>query len=773
MSLYIVLTVSYIIGMLLATIKGHSFISLFLICFVSTSLFVKLISKSGTLRLVTSIFLLFGFVRASVAMYPAADNLYPYINRFCEISGIVSTVPDEHTEYCSYILTTKNIKCRNESFDIDTRIRITSEFTPNTGSEITVRGFIKEHSAADNSTEFDLGLYYLSQNICYKLHAEGTEISKQRAFLLSPSFASEYFKSRIKKAVDRYFYSDEAAVIKSILLGIKSEFTPELKKTMIKTSAMRFLYPSFLHMYLILSICQFLGVFSVRRKKEWLIPMFLFLYAIFNSTFYTFVRAAFMYSAILIYKRLRGFSHYPDIAAAVILIMLIANPLLLFNGGFVTSSLFGIMIYLFNPFIIKKLKFIKSQVITNSLSMTIVGSVCLLPVNSYLFGGISLYTFIFSLLITPLTLMVLILSPITLLLHEIFGASFIFGPLLKTVLSLIIAIPKIIELLPYHYIFLPKPGLTGIVISILLVAICRMMIINNRNTTFKVCVTALILVTLSKGIYHLADIGNMYLYFVNVGQGDGAVINVKGKDVILIDGGGSSDFEEDYNIGEEVFLPYLTAKGYTKIDLAIVSHFHKDHCEGIIAAIENLDVEYCLMPDTLPDNVFRKKIIETSEKHGTKILYGESGDTLKFTSGMTADIIAPVKNHSPKDENDTSLVVKFNYNDTSLLFGGDITSETEKLISGKTGNVDILKASHHGSATSSTKEFIDETSPEYVVFSVGKNNMYNHPNKFVTDRFTQSGSKLFRTDEMGDICFKCTKDGKIKTDWFKENCNGS
>ena len=536
---------------------------------------------------------------------------------------------------------------------------------------------------------------------------------------------------------------------------------------------MRFLYPSFLHMFLVLSVCQLLCAFAPRGKKEGIILVFLALYAIFNSSFITFARAALLYSLVLIYKRARGFSHYPDIAATVIFVMLIANPLLMYNGGFVVSALFGIMLYLFNPFLIKRMYFIQSRTLRTALSVSIIGTVCLLPAMAFLFGGVSIYTFVFSLLYTPLTILVLFTAPIALLMYEIFGSAFLSGLLLKTVLSLMTSIPEIIELLPGHYLFLQKPGFLTIVASMLLVIIARMYIIGRKDLLFRLCLSSFMLLTLIKGAYIISDIGNMYVYFVNVGQGDGTVIDVKGKDVILIDGGGSADFEDSYNIGEEVYLPYLTAKGYTNIDLAVISHFHKDHCEGIVAAIENLNVKYCLMPDTLPESELRKKILEACEKNGTEILFGESGDTLKFRSGMTADIIAPVKNHNPSDENDTSLVLKFNYNDTEMFFGGDITVETEKLLSGKIGKVDILKASHHGSDTSTGTQFLEELSPQYAVFSVGENNMYGHPHKNVTDRLLESDVEIFRTDTMGDICFKCTKDGKIIPDWFKEDGYGS
>lgn len=773
MSVFILLTISYVIGILLA-IEPSGFNALFLMLFLIISGAFTLITKRGMKRLLSASFILFGFIRLSLALYPAADSITPHIGRFCEVTGVVTSVPDNYGNYCSYVLTSESISFKNLEMETDGDIRITSDFIPDTGSRICVRGYIKEHNTPDNSTERDIGIHYLSKGIRYKLHAVETEVIAPKVFLFSPSYWGQYFKSRIKTAIDRYYKADEGALIKSILLGIKSEFTPDFKNTLAKTSAMRFLSPAFMHMFLILSVCQLLGTYASKKKRENILLIFLAVYAMLNSNMSTFIRAALMYSFMLLYRRHRGFSHYPDLAASVILVMLIANPLFIFHGGFVLSAVLGVLIYLFNPMLTKRLRFIKHDTLRNAASLSVISVFGTLPIAAIYFDGIALYTIIFSLFYMPFTLIVLFTAPFVILCCELVGKTFLLGAVLKGALSFMIALPKIVELLPGSSIFLPTPRAADVILYILILYIAYLYLKRRiYQKRFKAALLSFTFLTACTVIYEIADFGNMYVTFVNVGQGDGAVIEVKGKDVILIDGGGSSDYEESYNIGEEVFLPYLYKKGYTKIDLAIVSHYHKDHCQGIIAAIENLDVDTLLLTDTLKESELRDELITAAENNGTKILITESGDTLKFKSGMIIDIFAPFPNHTPKDENDTSVAMKISHNNTTLFFGGDMTAENEKILSGKIGKCDILKVSHHGSDTSSSQIFISELSPKIAVFSVGENNSYSHPHPNVTERFSKIGTKQYRTDTMGDIQIKCSKDGKIRTEWFKEDSYGS
>lgn len=262
-----------------------------------------------------------------------------------------------------------------------------------------------------------------------------------------------------------------------------------------------------------------------------------------------------------------------------------------------------------------------------------------------------------------------------------------------------------------------------------------------------------------------AERGRMYVTFVNVGQGDGAIIEIKGKNTILLDGGGASAMNE-YDVGEKVFLPYLTAKGHNKIDLAIVSHCHSDHIDGIIAAVENLAVRSIMLPSESEKNAKFQELILAAEKRDIVIQYANAGDKLKFNSGLVIDVLSP--SAESEDENDNSLVLRFDYNGTKMFFGGDIGSKTERELQGRIGEVDIAKVSHHGSKYSSRSEFVEEASPSFAVFSVGENNPYGHPSERVLRAYAESGARILRTDKMKDIVLRCDGNGKIGAGWYGE-----
>lgn len=262
--------------------------------------------------------------------------------------------------------------------------------------------------------------------------------------------------------------------------------------------------------------------------------------------------------------------------------------------------------------------------------------------------------------------------------------------------------------------------------------------------------------------------GTVEVTFVNVGQGDGAIVDAPYRGTILIDGGGGAEYS-DYNVGEKVFLPYLETEGITRIEAAFVSHYHKDHAEGIIAAIENLRVKNVFMPDVMPDSPIRLKIEAAAKEHNTKIHYISEDSKVVFDNGLTVSAIVPTAKTKliSEDENDTSLVYNVEYGGFSCAFTGDMSAFAERnLISeGKTFDCDVLKVAHHGSDTSTSEEWLDALKPEYAVISVGEDNGYGLPSNEVLDRL--EGTEVLRTDENGDIKIIGDKNGVRKINSFR------
>ena len=757
----------YLAGISVSDIVGSGFMLLFSLLLLVIAVIGAISKHLGSKRLIFAIGALTGTLAFSFSFEPTASQFDSYVGRYIEVEGIISQVPDKYDEYFFYTLTVEKIRYNTEEIDADGKLKITCETSFSTGNRIAVRGFLKEIEPPDNSTEFDYRMYYRGKGISHKIHTDDVQLIDEKAFMLSPIYCVEYVKNRIAVAIDRFYADDDAGIIKAVLLGKRSQFTDDFKNLLVSTSAMRFLYPSFLHMFFLLSVCEFLFMAVSKRKREMLTVLAMLLYAAFSGNYITFVRAALFMATVVIYRRIRGFSHYPDIVAIVATSCLVSNPLLLYNSGFVMSISIGMLLHWFRRPLASKLHFIRSRSVQNMVAVWLVGTIGLMPLSAYYYNGASMYSVIFTFFYTPLSMMLFILFPINLLLLELFGNSGLFGILIDIIIEIMQNVPQMVALLPGHYLAIGRTTFVGFLVSILIVYIIKCVVDReSRNVKFKLSVAAILCIFSVYTISVFADFGKMKITFVNVGQGDAAIVDIVGKDTILIDGGGGTA-DSEYNIGEEVFLPYLTAKGYSKIDLAIVSHCHRDHVEGIIAAIENLEVHTVMLSGSNEGQEYRERVIAAAEENGTEILCVNAGDKLEFGSGLIIDVLSPAVGESFEDENDYSLAIKMSYNGTSAFFGGDITTEAEEGLVGKVGEVDIVKVSHHGSKNSSSAEFVSEVKPECAVFCAGKNNMHSHPADRVVEEYYKAGARILRTDIMKDITLLCNEN-KIAAAWYGE-----
>lgn len=243
--------------------------------------------------------------------------------------------------------------------------------------------------------------------------------------------------------------------------------------------------------------------------------------------------------------------------------------------------------------------------------------------------------------------------------------------------------------------------------------------------------------------------GEMQVHFINVGQGDSALIVTEDK-TILIDSG-----ETEYG---KTVIEYIEKLGISKLDIIIGSHPHSDHIGSMSQVVDKFDVDELILPkmtkDMIPDTVCYTDLIRSADKKKAKISYVRAGEKLEISEGCWIDILAPVSDYD--DLNNYSIVCKLIHGENSFLFTGDIETSAEYDIveSGAELNVDVLKVPHHGSATSSSYKFLKTVRPTYIVISVGSPNDYGHPNKAVYDRYKEFNCKRYRTDVNGSIVFK-------------------
>jgi competence protein ComEC len=237
--------------------------------------------------------------------------------------------------------------------------------------------------------------------------------------------------------------------------------------------------------------------------------------------------------------------------------------------------------------------------------------------------------------------------------------------------------------------------------------------------------------------------------FLDVGQGDAILINTSQRQQILIDGGpGKAVLRE---LSKE--MPFYDRS----IDAVILTHPDADHVGGLPDVLSNYEIGIVMEPGVESDSAIYKEFEKIIEEKNIKKILARKGMRFELSDGAYLLVLFPDRDVSGMETNDASIVAKLVYGNTSFLFTGDSPSKMENYLISldpESLDVDVLKAGHHGSKTSSSEAFVNYTSPKYAVISVGKDNKYGHPNKEVLDIFNNLGAKILRIDELGQIIFK-------------------
>ena len=228
--------------------------------------------------------------------------------------------------------------------------------------------------------------------------------------------------------------------------------------------------------------------------------------------------------------------------------------------------------------------------------------------------------------------------------------------------------------------------------------------------------------------------------------------------------------------GKQVLVPYLLDRGVKSLDYVIISHFDTDHIGGILTVMEELKVDTVVISKQGEISENYERFVQIVKEKQIKTLIVGQGDRLKIENEFYFDILWPSKTNLITENilNNNSIVCKLHYKNFSMLFTGDIEELAEREILKQYKNNEqvlnscFLKVAHHGSKTSSIKEFVEAVRPNISLIGVGENNKFGHPNKDVMERLEKVGSKIYRTDTMGEITVFVDKKGKIK---IKKICN--
>ena len=246
--------------------------------------------------------------------------------------------------------------------------------------------------------------------------------------------------------------------------------------------------------------------------------------------------------------------------------------------------------------------------------------------------------------------------------------------------------------------------------------------------------------------------GAMELVFLDVGQGDAVAIRTPGRRWILVDTGPRSP---GFDSGERIVLPYLRRRGASRLDALVLTHPDLDHIGGANAVLSGLDVLRVLDPGAPAARPAYVVALERARARGATWYAARAGDRVSV-DGVTLEVLHPggaADSAASEDANDQSVVLLLRYGDFSALLPGDAPAAVEEalLAAGLIPPLDILKAGHHGSRTSTSWRLLESARPELSVVSAGARNRYGHPHPVVLNRLERAGSGVARTDLQGIV----------------------
>lgn len=275
---------------------------------------------------------------------------------------------------------------------------------------------------------------------------------------------------------------------------------------------------------------------------------------------------------------------------------------------------------------------------------------------------------------------------------------------------------------------------------------------SNRKLIYSIIFFFAILAVILAIVISYGSKNNLEVVFLDVGQGDAALIS-QGSHQMLIDGGKDGKLLLE-KLGRHV--PFWDRS----IEAVIITHPDQDHIGGLIDLLKAYKVKSVIKTNSKSDSETYKKLEEGILSGGVEEIEAKKNLTITFPNGAVLKAMHPpdsLPEEADNTSNDNSVVVKLIFGENSFLFTGDLpgAKEEDLINAGEELGAKILKISHHGSKYSTSDEFLESVKPEDAIISVGRGNSYGHPSGEVLERLLGRKARILRTDELGDIIYSC------------------
>ena len=710
---------------------------------------------------------LIAFIMAAAIL--VTDSITGYTSDYLEglegnnaaVTGRVVSIVKKDDEYFKLQLSDVSIISDNGARSYKKKILVNvysdiADYRTVLWDRVYITGEVSIPKERSNPGTFDYRRYLKSIGIRCIITAENIENVKKAGGIAA------LLKSAKCRTADIFesALGDDSAVVMGLLFGETSGIDDDIIETFRRGGTAHVLAVSGLHLGLLYSfLCRF------KRKKRSIPADIAIVLALSAYTALAGFTASVVRACLMIFIHIAG-NHlnrrYDLISSTCVsmIIILAVNPMQIYSAGFQMSFLAVITLGIMIPLIQKKIKGILLPMIAVQTGMV--------PYTMYVFNYVSLTSVISNIPVyfiaaamIPAGISVIAFCWLPVIAKP---AAMITGLFVKLLLwcndftymggvfTFDVASPSVIFLAVYYIFIFYMCSEAG-----------QIALIRRNYKKIAAVFAAAVICGAGCSVYLSDGFEKTDMVFVDVGQGDCLHIKAGGKN-LLIDGGGSFN----YNVGKSTLKPYFLKNGVTKIDMAIATHLHTDHYQGLKELSQTYRIKKLGVyeANSVNENHLKKEF-KTDE-----ILYLAAGDVINMGRNVSVEVLSPDRGNplDEKDENKNSLVLRVNVKGSSVLMTGDIDEKGEKtLIEDTDIKADILKIAHHGSRYSScekfiavaapTEAFLEKIKPEVAIISCSLTNTYGHPSEEVIKRLEEHKITVLRNDEQGAVGIRVNKAG--------------
>lgn len=634
------------------------------------------------------------------------------------------------------------------------------------GDTIRFTGEAVEFYLSAYEGDYDERAYLTTKDLDCKVYLETAEKIKAGGFSFAK--ARDSFRNTLRQILP----ATESGIMEAMLTGEKEDIPDDAYTLYTKAGVVHILCISGLHMS---ALAMYVSFFleKICRQSRKRAAIFTILATVCYLCFIRFspsaLRAVIMICVVMLGRIVHRASDMLNNIAIAAVCILCLEPRYLFHAGFQLSFLTVLGICIGAERMERKKKKDKGRLdwLKESFLLSFYASVFSFPVVAWHFYSVSLVGILANLVILPLSGLLLgfgILSGILAiwcLPAGIFAAGSVYA-----LLQLFQAVCTLLTKLPFAYFLVGRPSLFTIGCYYLLFFF--LLRHGKRAGAWKGAVVLCAVLWCSvfeNTLFHRENT----VAFLDVGQGDAAVISTYDGKAYLVDGGGIFGKEVGENVGTTVILPYLESLGIGEAEAVFLSHPDTDHMTGLLEVMERIPVKGLYLSQyPFEETEEWEQLKEIAERKQIPVYAVVGGDS---SADGAWECLYPLREVIlGADDNHGSMVLRYQYGGTKILFTGDIGIADERLLEREEKDVaaDILKVAHHGSKYSSSAAFLERVSPAVAVISCGEGNLYGHPHTETLERLTAVSAVQYGTDLDGSVFLTLSENGRYKIETMAE-----